>query len=99
MIKHIVMWKLRDEAHGNSKQQNANLIKEKLELLKGKIEGLIEIEAGVDIKILGNYDVVLIALFKDVAALDSYQAHPLHQAIIPFIKEAAIERHAVDYSI
>lgn len=27
MIKHIVMWKLKDEAEGNSKDENAKIIK------------------------------------------------------------------------
>ncbi len=33
MVKHIVMWKLKDEAHGNDKATNAKMIKESLEAL------------------------------------------------------------------
>ena len=43
MIKHIVMWKLKDEAEGNSKDENAKIIKNSLEDLKGKIVSREEI--------------------------------------------------------
>ena len=46
MIKHLVFWKLKSEALGKTKQENAVLIKEKLEALDGKISGLISIEVG-----------------------------------------------------
>ena len=99
MIKHIVMWKLKETAHGNDKKANAKLIKEKLEDLRGKIEGLISIEVGIDILGGGNYDVVLNSELKDLEALDFYQNHPLHQALLPFIREAVETRCAVDYNI
>lgn len=97
MIQHVVMWKLKDEAHGNNKEKNALLIKEMLENLRGKIDGLIEINVGIDIKINGNDDVVLVSVLKDEASLDVYQNHPLHQALLSFIRECCLTRHAVDY--
>lgn len=98
MIKHIVMWKLKDEAHGNDKTENARLIKEKLENLNGKIEGLIKLEVGIDILGGGNYDVVLYSELHEIEDLDTYQNHPLHQAVLPFIREAVSSRVAVDYN-
>jgi microcompartment protein CcmK/EutM len=97
MIKHIVMWKLKDEAHGNDKATNAGLIKEKLEALSGKIDGLLKIEVGIDFLGGGNFDVVLYSELSSKEALDTYQNHPLHQAVLPFIREAVMDRKAVDY--
>lgn len=97
MIKHIVMWKLKDEAHGNDRATNAKLIKEKLEFLNGKIEGLLKLEVGIDFLGGGNFDVVLYSELATEATLDIYQNHPLHQAVLPFIREAVIDRKAVDY--
>lgn len=97
MIKHIVMWKLKEEAHGNDKTTNAKLIKEKLEALNGKIDGLLKLEVGIDFLRNGNYDVVLYSELARKEDLDSYQNHPLHQAELPFIREAVISRVAVDY--
>ena len=48
MVKHIVMWRLKENSCGNSKEENKKLIKEKLEALAGRIEGLIKIEVGFD---------------------------------------------------
>ncbi len=97
MVKHIVMWKLKEEAHGNDKVTNARLIKEKLEALNGQISGLIRLEVGIDFLGEGNLDVVLCSELENREALDTYQNHPLHQALLPFVKEAVTERKAVDY--
>jgi quinol monooxygenase YgiN len=98
MIKHIVLWKLKDEANGMSKQENATAIKEKLEGLRGRIEGLLTIEVGFDfLNSPESADVVLYSEFESKEALDFYQQHPLHKAVMPFIGEARNERRVVDY--
>ncbi|MCC7533510.1 MAG: Dabb family protein [Bacteroidia bacterium] len=97
MIKHIVFWKLKDEANGMSKQDNAIAIKQKLEALNGQIEGCIKIEVGFDVlHSAESADVVLYSEFENMDALKYYAAHPLHQAILPFIAEAKSERRVVD---
>lgn len=93
------MWKLKEEAHGNDKATNAKLIKEKLEALSGQIEGLQKIEVGIDFLGGGNFDVVLYSELSAKSDLDFYQNHPLHQATLPFIREAVMDRKAVDYEI
>ena len=47
MVKHIVMWKIK-ETNGLTKEQTAQQIKEALEGLNGKIEGLRHLEVGID---------------------------------------------------
>ncbi|KRU28380.1 stress responsive A/B barrel domain-containing protein [Clostridium sporogenes] len=49
MIKHIVMWKLKEFAEGKSKLENANIIKINLEDLKHRIDEVKLIEVGVNI--------------------------------------------------
>ncbi|HHE31413.1 MAG TPA: Dabb family protein [Chlorobaculum parvum] len=98
MVKHIVMWRLKQEAHGNSAEHNARLIKEKLEALSGRIRGLLAIDVGLDFSCTdSSADVVLLSEFTDKAALEAYQRHPEHQALIPFIGGASSERRVVDY--
>jgi len=100
MVKHIVIWRLKDEAHGNSKSENARLIKEKLEFLNGKIPGLLKLEVGFDISHTEtSSDIVLYSEFKSIEALNNYQEHPLHKAIMPFVQEVRSERRMVDYEI
>jgi hypothetical protein len=93
------MWKLKDEAHGNNKETNARLIKEKLEALNGKIDGLLKLEVGIDFPGGGNFDLVLYSELSKEEDLDTYQNHPLHQAVLPFIREVVADRKAVDYEV
>lgn len=98
MIKHIVFWNLKDVSSYGDKDFNARSIKQKLESLQGKIEGLIKIEVGIDfLHSPESMDLVLYSEFTDKAALDFYQLHPLHKEIMPFIAEARSERRVVDY--
>ena len=100
MVKHIVLWRLKDTAHGNDPATNACLIKQKLEGLRGRIPGLIAIEVGIDFsRTESSGNIVLYSEFADREALASYQAHPEHQALIPFIGEATRERRLVDYEV
>ena len=48
MVKHIVMWKLKEEAEGKTKKENAEIIKSSLESLKNKISEIVEIEVGIN---------------------------------------------------
>lgn len=100
MIKHIVFWKLKEEANGMSKAENARQIKEKLEGLNGKIEGCIRLEVGFDfLHSPESADVVLYSEFESREALEHYAGHELHKAVMPFIAEARNERRVVDYEI
>ncbi len=99
MIKHIVIWRLKESAYGNDKATNARLIKERLEALRGKIPGLLKIEVGIDFSAGdASGDIVLYSEFTSREALGTYQAHPEHKAVVPFIKGAWCERRVVDYA-
>jgi quinol monooxygenase YgiN len=97
MIKHIVAWRLSEE---HDKTASAARIKELLEGLHGQIPGLLHIEVGVNVVIDANAaDVVLYSEFVDLEALKTYQAHPLHQAVVPKVKALTTDRRSVDYEI
>lgn len=98
MIKHIVMWRLREEA--GDKATNALELKRQLEGLNGRIPGLIRLEIGIDFsRESESSDVVLYSEFDSHAALQAYQNHPEHNAVIPFVKSVRGERRVVDYEI
>jgi quinol monooxygenase YgiN len=97
MVKHIVMWRLRDKS---TKDADAARIKELLESLTGRIPGLLKIEVGVNfIEDANSADVVLYSEFADAAALAGYQVHPLHLEVVPQVKALAVERRSADYLI
>lgn len=91
MIKHIVMWKLKNKA-------DAAEVKNRLEQLDGKIPSLLSIEVGIDFNQSdAASDVVLVTEFEDRQGLDDYQQHPDHQAVIPFMQSVTSGRTVVDY--
>jgi hypothetical protein len=98
MVRHIVVWRLKESAHGNSRDVNARIIKEKLEDLNGRIDGLLKLEVGIDYgRTEESSDIVLYSEFASRKDLDSYQVHPLHVAAVAFIREARSERRVVDF--
>ncbi|MDD4689230.1 MAG: Dabb family protein [Eubacteriales bacterium] len=96
MIKHIVFWQLKDEADGRTKLENAKIMKERLENLNGKIDGLLSLQVGFN-ENGGEYDAALVSEHTDDAALKAYAVHPLHVEIQGFVKNVAASRAAVDF--
>ena len=100
MIKHIVMWKLKDTARGVSKDKNALELKSILEDLKHKISVIKQIEVGIDFnKSAAAFDVVLYLEFDSKEDLQTYQKHPEHVKVVDFVNEIRDERAVVDYEI
>jgi len=91
MIKHIVMWQLKDKGE-------APVLKKRLEALNGKIPGLFHVEVGIDfLESEQSADLVLIAELENREALNAYQQHTEHRAVAPRMKAAAVSRTVVDY--
>lgn len=96
MVKHIVMWKLKED----NKLENAQKIKKSLEALNGAVEVIKSLEVGVNYNSSpAAYDVVLVSEFENDEALSIYQTHPKHIAIGEFVKSVSIDRKVVDYII
>lgn len=98
LIKHIVMWKLKEFAEGRDKLENAKIIKLDLENLQNKINQIRYIEVGIDInKSEQAYDVVLYSEFNNIKDLNIYQNHSDHIRISEFISKVRDIRVVVDY--
>ena len=98
MLKHIVLWKFKEEAEGQSAAANISVVKQKLENLNGKIPEILSIQVRANTyPFAGNYDAVLIAEFESEEALKTYQANPLHEEAAAFVKKVTEVRAAVDY--
>lgn len=77
MIRHIVLFQIKPEFHRDIPELIAAFYG-----MKGNIDGLIDLEAGADIlRSDRSYDLALICTFRDRAAFDAYQDHPLHQPV------------------
>ncbi len=97
MVRHIVMWKLKDQNH-EIKKANMNKMKEMLEALVGKIEGLRIMEVNPNIKEDG-YDLCLYSEFDNIDALEYYKTHPLHKEVQKFVHSVISERGFCDSEI
>ncbi len=78
MVKHIILWQLKDELSAEEKIAVKQGIKEGLEGLKGKVPGLLDIKVNIEPLASSNADVMLDSEFEDEAALKGYAIHPEH---------------------
>lgn len=95
MIRHIVLFKIKPEYKAELPQLAANFY-----TMKGKVEGLTDLEAGADI--LGSersYDLALICTFADRASFDAYQTHPAHLPIKKRMHEVREGSVACDFLV
>lgn len=79
MVKHVIIWKLKEEL--TNKQELMRQIKQSLEVLTGKIDGLQEMHILTDKLDSSSGDLMMDSLFINEDALKAYQKHPLHQEI------------------
>ncbi len=93
MIRHIVLWKLKD---GVSKE-DLNKLKEMSENLK-KLDGVVSLDFIIDPLETSTRDLCLHSVFKSKEALDAYQVSPVHLEFGAFLKTLVCERIAYDYA-
>ena len=100
MLVHIVMWKLKEQAEGVGKAENAVKLKEKLGACANLVPGMLRFEvATAQPGLEATYDVVLYSEFESKEALDAYQEHPEHVALKPFVAAVREARQCMDYEI
>ena len=81
MVKHIILWTLKDMPEAEKTKVAAG-IKEGLEGLKGKIPGLIDIKVNATGRLeSSNADLMLDSTFESAEALKVYSKHPEHVAV------------------
>jgi hypothetical protein len=100
MVKHIILWQLRDEFDEEQKREIAIGIKQGLEGLKGKIPGLLDVQVNIDCLDSSNADVMLDSSFVDENALKGYAVHPDHVAVADSkVRPYTATRVCMDYEL
>jgi hypothetical protein len=102
MIRHVVMWKLKDKAEGATKEKNAEKMKLILEGLKTNIDEIKNVEVGINITEDDDepgsaFDVVLISDFETELDYTMYTRNTHHKKAISFINSVIEQRYFVDY--
>ena len=81
MIKHVILWQLKDELSESEKAEVKAGIKEGLESLMDKIPGLTAIKVEIAPLPSSNADVMLDSTFESEEALKGYAVHPEHVTV------------------
>lgn len=81
MVKHIILWQLKDELSEEEKKEIKAQMKEGLEGLAGKVPGLLEVKVQTEGLESSNAEVMLDTTLTDEEALKGYAVHPEHVAV------------------
>ena len=99
MVKHIVLFKLKDEVPETDKLVVMNKFKEAIEALPAKISVIRKIEAGLNMNPGESWHIALYSEFDNLDDVKFYATHPDHVAAGKIIAEAKESRSCVDYEI
>ncbi len=101
MIRHVVMFKFKEEACGKSKMENVLATKEMLEALPPKIPQILSSEVYVNAQGANgeNADLILISDFASFESLGEYIVHPDHKAVGAFMGPLRESRAAIDFIV
>ena len=100
MVKHIIIWTLKDMPEDEKATVKAG-IKEGLESLKGKVPGLIDIKVNISGRLASsNADVMLDSTLESPEALKIYAQHPDHLAVANGkVRPYTAQRSCLDFEI
>ncbi len=94
-MKHIILWKLKEEFN-NEKIKSE--MKEALEGLVGKIDGLTELKVYTKVLDTSNVDVMLYSELESFEAYIAYRDHPDHVYVADtYVRPFVETRACIDY--
>lgn len=99
MIKHIVMWTIREGETPRIKFERMAEVKARILELKERIPEIDSLEVFFNSPSASenNFDVVLNSTFHSWADLDVYLKHPDHLMVADYIANVRQNRAAIDY--
>lgn len=100
MIRHIVMFKLKEFENAEAKQAKLNEIKERLEALIDKIEVLKYIHVDFNCNPAETWDLILTTELATLEDVNTYANHQEHVAVAKgIIGPVKTDRACVDYEV
>ncbi len=100
MVKHIIIWTLKDCYDASQKAEIAKNIKLNVEGLKDKIEGIVDIKVQTEHLPSSKGDLMLDSTFVSEAALKAYAINPEHVAVADRdVKPFVASRSCLDFEI
>ena len=98
MVKHIILWKLKESMSCEEKQAARLEAKKRLESLNGKIDGMISLRVIIDSLPTSNADMMLDSAFETAEALAGYQVNPLHLEAAGYVRSVVENRLCLDFN-
>lgn len=99
MVKHIVLFKLKDDASADAKLAAMHAFKDAIEALPGKIPFIRKIEVGLNINPAETWSIALYSEFDTLDDVRQYAVHPDHVAAGKLLAEVKESRACVDYEL
>lgn len=100
MVKHIIIWTLKDEYDDIKKAQIKADVKKNLEGLYKKIDGLVQIKVQIDKLPSSSGDLMLDSTFESTDALKAYATHPEHVRVADtYVRPFVAHRSCLDFEI
>ncbi|MBQ7039253.1 MAG: Dabb family protein [Clostridia bacterium] len=100
MVKHVILWTLKEEFSAEQKAEIKAGIKSSLEALAGKIPGLMGISVYTEGLKSSNAEVMLVSSFESEEALKGYAVHPDHvYAADTFVRPYTSTRLCMDFEV
>ncbi len=100
MVKHIILWNLKETYSDSEKEEIRKNIKSSLEGLKGKIPGLADIRVQTERLSSSTADLMLDSTFESAEALAGYSVHPEHVKVAnTFVRPHTERRSCLDFEI
>ena len=99
MVKHIVLFKLKDEVPETDKLVVMNKFKEAIEALPAKISVIRKIEVGLNMNPGESWHIALYSEFDNLDDVKFYATYNVHVAAAKINAEAKESRSCVDYEI
>ena len=100
MVKHVILWKLKEGYTESEKESIKTGIKNGLEGLKGQIPGLVDIKVNISPLGSSNCDLMLDSSFTDEASLKGYSIHPKHVEVADTkVRPFTASRVCMDYEV
>ena len=99
MIRHIVMWNIKEEFAGEEKKEVCEKMAEGFLPLKNLVPDVVDLKVEINTMESSNRDFMLLVDFPNAEALAAYQVHPEHVKAATYVKEVTTNRVCFDYSL
>lgn len=97
MVKHIVLFKLKETLSPEEKLKAQHDFKAAIESLPAKIPFIRKVFVGLNCNPSEKWDICLESEFDTLADVNAYATHPDHVAAATLLKDVKADRACVDY--